>query len=228
MPPMAASAPRVLVVEDDEVLAEALEIALKSEGFEIAVEHTAADAERTAAVFLPDLAIVDVRLPSGSEGIGLAKRLRLSGDLALLFLTAADAVDDRVAGFEAGADDYVAKPFAMAELLLRVRALLRRAGKIRSSVLQIGNLVIDESAHLVVFSDAVIDLTPTEFALLTVFVKQPGQVLSKGQLLEHVWGSDVYDANVVEVHISSLRRKLEQHAPRLIHTVRGIGYVLRQ
>ena len=218
---------RVLVVEDDTVLAEALQIALKGEGYEVAVEADPTAAERSAATFLPDLAIRDVRLPSGTEGIALGRRLREVHDLAVLFLTAAGDIDDRLAGFEAGADDYVPKPFAMAELLVRIRALLRRTGRLQSTVHQVGNLLIDETAHVVVWADAVIDLTPKEFMLLLTFARQPGQVLSKRQLLEQVWGSDVYDENVVEVHISSLRRKVEEHAPRVIHTVRGVGYALR-
>ena len=217
----------MLVVEDDEVLAQALEMALKAEGYDVAVESDAPGAERAAAAFMPDLAVIDVRLPAGSEGFGLARRLRAQSDLAVLFVTAADTLDDRVAGFEAGADDYVAKPFSTVELLLRVKALLRRAGRLGASVYQTGDVRIDEHTHQATRGGAVLDVTPTEFAILLTFARQPGRVLSKRQLLDTVWGSDAYDDNVVEVHVSSLRRKLEEHGPRLIQTVRGVGYVLR-
>ena len=224
---MADKPARVLVVEDDPGISGALELALGTAGYEVRVAPNAAEAEQASRTFLPDLGVIDIRLPGGVDGVTLARRLRASGDLVFMFLTAADGIEDRVAGFEAGADDYLAKPFAMQELLLRVRALLRRCGRLESAVHQVGALVIDEGAHLVVWADAVVELTPLEFELLAVLARSPGQVLSKAQLLDEVWGFEDYDVNIVEVHVSSLRRKLEEHGPRVIHTVRGVGYVAR-
>ena len=219
--------PRVLVVDDDRGIAGALELALRSEGYDVRIEGDALHGEAAARAFLPHLAVLDLRLPPGDDGVCLARRLRDAGDLPIIFLTAVDDLDTRVACFDAGADDYMAKPFSMAELLLRIRALLRRAGQLSSGVHRLGPLVIDERAHRVVSDDAEVELTPTEFRLLLSLVRSAGQVLSKRQLLEEVWGFDEYDTNLVEVHVSSLRRKLEAHGPRLVHTVRGVGYVVR-
>ncbi len=225
--PMRDDPPRVLVVDDDRAIAAALEIALRNEGYDVRVEGGAHAGELASQAFLPDLAVLDIRLPDSDDGVSLARRLRRGGDLPIIFLTAVDDPETRVACFSAGADDYVAKPFSMAELLLRVRALLRRSGRLVSRVHQAGPLVIDESAHLVLWGDAQVDLTPTEFRLLVALVRSAGQVLSKPQLLEEAWGFDAYDANLVEVHVSSLRKKLEAHGPRVVHTVRGVGYVVR-
>lgn len=224
---MTIDPPRVLLVEDDQAIAGSIELALAKEGYEVRVEGDAQAGEDAAQSFFPDLAILDIRLPDGEDGMSLARVLRRSSDLPIMFLTAVDDLDSRVEGFEAGADDYLAKPFSMAELLLRVRALLRRSGRLISGVQQVGPLIIDERAHLVVWSDAVIDLRPTEFRLLVTLVHNLGQVLSKSQLLEEAWGFGGYDENLVEVHISSLRKKLEAHGPRVVHTVRGVGYVVR-
>jgi two-component system OmpR family response regulator len=169
-----------------------------------------------------------VRLPVGPDGYTLARVLRRTGDLPLLFLTAADGLDDRLAGFEAGADDYLVKPFSMAELLARAQALLRRSGRLSSAVTRVGDLVVDHGARTIVRGGESLELTRTEYELLLALAQHPGQVLSKVQLLTQVWGFDAYDTNVVEVHLSALRRKLEAHGPRLVHTVRGIGYVLRE
>ena len=218
---------RVLVVDDDHAIAGAVALALRKEGYEVRVDHDADAAARAAQTFFPDVAILDVRLPRGDDGVALARRLRHSSDVAIIFLTAADDLETRVAGFGAGGDDYLGKPFSMQELLLRVRALLRRSGRLESRIHHVGSLLIDEAAHLVVWRESVVDLTPKEFQLLVELAKRPGQVLSKGQLLEAVWGFDAYDENVVEVHISSLRRKLEAHGPRVVQTVRGVGYVVR-
>ncbi len=219
--------PRVVVVEDDRPIRFSLEVALRSEGYEVEAQPDARRIRDVAERFRPDLAILDVRLPDGPDGYAAARVLRLSSDIPILFLTAADAIEDRLAGFEAGGDDYLAKPFSMAELLARALALLRRAGRLSSAAHQVGDLVIDDGARTVVRNGNVLDLTRTEYDLLAVIALHPGQVLSKVQLLTQVWGFDAYDVNLVEVHMSSLRRKLEAHGPRLIQTVRGVGYVLR-
>jgi DNA-binding response OmpR family regulator len=157
----------------------------------------------------------------------MARLLRGSSDLPLLFVTAADSVHARLEGFNAGGDDYLVKPFSMAELLARIHALLRRTGRLASDVRQIADLVIDEGARTVMRAGIAVPLTRTEFDLLDALAQRPGQVLSKIQLLTRVWGFEAYGANLVEVHVSALRRKLEAHGPRLLHTVRGTGYVLR-
>jgi two-component system, OmpR family, response regulator len=223
---MGANAPRVLLVEDDAALLEAVESALRGEGYQV---HTLSDGTRVreeVVGFRPDLAVLDVRLPRGPSGLSIARVLRDGDELPIIFLTAADSTEDRLAGFDAGGDDYLVKPFVMAELLARVRALLRRSGKLTSEVWQVGDLVVDEATRRVHANGAVIELTRTEFDLLVALGRFPDRVWSKTQLLAKVWGFDVYDVNVVEVHISALRRKLEEHGPRYIHTERGAGYRL--
>jgi DNA-binding response OmpR family regulator len=177
--------------------------------------------------FRPDLAILDVRIATGPDGYSTARLLRTKSTLAIIMLTAADTVAERLEGFSAGADDYLIKPFSMAELLARVEALLRRTGRLTSAVRQVSDVILDDAARTALRAGQRMDLTRTEFDLLTVLAKHPGQILSKVQLLTQVWGFDAYDVNLVEVHMSSLRKKLEVHGPRLIHTVRGVGYVLR-
>ena len=218
---------RVLVVEDDDPIRSALDVSLRGEGYDVCAQPDGRRLREVAEGFRPDLAVLDVRLPVGPDGYAMARILRSSSDLPLLFLTAADGIDDRLAGFDAGADDYLIKPFSMAELLARVQALLRRAGRLASAVRQVGNVVIDEGARTVMRDGHKLDLTRIEYELLAVLAQRPGQVLSKTQLLTHVWGFDTYEANLVEVHMSALRRKLEEHGPRIVQTVRGVGYVLR-
>jgi two-component system, OmpR family, response regulator len=229
--------PRVLLVEDDAALRDAVSSALSGDGYTVHAEPDGTRIRQVAADFRPDLATLDVRLPQGPSGLSIARLLR-DGDgdghghvshaqLPIIFLTAADTTADRLAGFAAGADDYLAKPFAMAELLARVRALLRRAGKLTSEVWHVGDLVVDEADRTLHRNGTTIELTRTEFDLLAELGRRPGRVLSKTQLLGSVWGFASHDPNVVEVHVSALRRKLEAHGPRLIHTVRGSGYRLR-
>jgi DNA-binding response OmpR family regulator len=211
----------VIVVEDEPPVCEAVVEALRRERFAARGFSDAGDVERLLA-WAPDLAILDVMLPGGS-GFVLARRLRAHADLPIIFLTARDAVVDRVAGLELGADDYLIKPFALEELMARTRAVLRRRGRL-SMVLEAGELLIDEDGGWATRDAEPLLLTATELRLLAFLVRHRGQTLSKDQLLTQVWGYDAYDRNLVEVHVSALRRKLEDGGRRMIHTVRGIGY----
>jgi DNA-binding response OmpR family regulator len=213
---------RVVVVEDEGPVRDAVLGALRTEGFAAVGFADAVDVERLLAP-APDLAILDVLLPGGS-GFSLARQLRSRRDIAIIFLTARDAVRDRVAGLELGADDYLIKPFALEELLARARTVLRRAGRL-ASVLEAGDLLIDEDGGAARCRGKQLELTPTELRLLTFLMRHRGQLLSKDQLLTQVWGYDAYDRNLVEVHVSALRRKLERAGKaRVIETVRGMGY----
>jgi len=218
---------RVLVVEDDSSVRDAVEIAFRGEGFEVRGEPDGTGIDSIVGSFRPDVAVLDVRLPEGPDGCSLVRRLRETEKLPVLLLTAADSLDDRLSGFRAGADDYVSKPFSMAELLARVQALLRRSGWVAPATYRLGDLVIDDIGRTVVRGDNRIELTRIEHNLLVAIVRNAGKVLSKKHLLRQVWGFDAYDENLVEVHVSSLRRRLEVHGPRLIHTERGLGYVAR-
>jgi DNA-binding response OmpR family regulator len=215
------------MIEDDRSARESVGAALTQMGYLVEGRPTGEDLEEILTAFRPDLAIIDINLPSGPDGFALARQVRASAGVPVLFLTAADGIESRLSGFEAGGDDYLIKPFAMAELLARIRAVLRRSGRLKSPILEIRDLVIDEEAKTVVRAGQVLELTPTEYELLCALARSPGKALSKAQLLSQVWGFDAYDPNVVEVHVSSLRRKLEAHGPRLIHTERGRGYEFR-
>lgn len=217
---------RILFVEDDEPLREAVAATLSGAGYSVATSADGRDFPRRLAAFGPDLVLLDVRLPGGPDGFELADCARRAG-VPLVFLTAADALSDRLTGFERGAEDYVGKPFALAELLARLRAVLRRLGRAPDDHWVIGDLVIDGEARQVCRGGSEIAVTSTEFEVLAALARRPGRPLSKLQLLSLVWGFDGYDTNLVEVHISALRRKLERTGPRLIHTERGAGYVMR-
>lgn len=212
---------RVVVVEDDAAVRDAVERVLRGEGLAVAAFADYTDPEAILAT-APDLALLDVMLPHG-DGLELARRLRARRDLPIVFLTARDAVDDRLAGFELGADDYLVKPFALEELLARVRAVLRRSDRL-GAALEAGDTIVDEQAGRASRRGRDLELTPTELRLLAFFIRHRGLVLSKHQLLTQVWGYEAYDPNVVEVHVSALRRKLELHGPRILETVRGLGY----
>jgi two-component system, OmpR family, response regulator len=211
----------VVVVEDETAVREAVIAGLRQEGFAASGFADAVDPD-TILACAPDLAVLDVRLPSDS-GFALARRLHARSEVSIIFLTARDTVADRVEGLELGADDYMVKPFALEELLARIRAVLRRSGRL-AAVLEVGDLLIDEHGGRVTRRGQTIALTATELRLLAFLVRHRGQALSKDQLLTQVWGYDAYDPNLVEVHVSALRRKLERAGPRVIDTVRGIGY----
>lgn len=217
---------RILVVEDEDAIRGPLLRALASGGYAAAGLAGSTGFEAELDRFRPDLLLLDVMLPGGRDGFTLAAAARSWGDVPVLMLTARDAVEDRLRGFEAGADDYVVKPFVVEELLARVRAVLRRSGR-GESALQVGDLIVDEEAGTAHRDGRPLDLTATELRLLSYLVRQRGRTVSKTVLLTQVWGYDDYDPNLVEVHVSALRRKTEAYGPRLIHTARGLGYVVR-
>lgn len=210
---------------DTPAIRDPLARSLHGAGYRVRAVGDGTDFEQTVDAFRPDLAVLDLMLP-GRDGYALARALRGRSDAGVLMLTARDTVPDRVRGLSAGADDYVVKPFAIEEVLARVAAILRRLGRVPDTV-QIGDLVLDQGAGVAVRGSTRLELTATEFQLLAFLVANRGRTLSKTQLLTQVWGYEQYDPNLVEVHISALRRKLEQHGPRLIHTARGLGYTLR-
>lgn len=223
---------RVLVVDDEQPLRDALGRALKVEGYDVeALESGAKALERMrAGGHEIDAIVLDVLMP-GVDGLEVCRRLRGSGDKTpVLMLTARVEVEDRVAGLDAGADDYVTKPFDLEELLARLRALLRRAGSASGQILRFADLVLDPIAHEVRRGDRLIEVTRTEFLLLELFMLNPRQVLSRSVIFERVWGYDFGpSSNSLEVYIGYLRRKTELGGEsRLIHTVRGVGYILRE
>ncbi len=217
---------RVLVVDDDPQLTRALRVTLRASGYEVVTAADGRTALREAATERPDLVVLDLGLPD-LDGIEVLAGLRPWFVGPVLVLSARADSRDKVGALDAGADDYVTKPFAMAELLARLRALLRRTGRMDNAVWAVGDLVVDEAAHRARRGDAELVLTKVEFDLLVALGRNAGRVLSKGQLLADVWGFADYDPNVVEVAMSGLRRKLENHGPRLVQTVRGVGYVMR-
>jgi len=223
------SARRVLVVDDEPSIVDAVATALRYEGYEVEEATTARAGLAAAQERRPDLIILDVMLPD-LDGLEVTRRLRADGvGVPILFLTARDALEDKVAGLGAGGDDYVTKPFALAEIVARVRAILRRLGDGRSDELGIADLEMDERAHIVRRGGHTVNLTATEFNLLRFFLQNPRQVLSKAQILDNVWHYDFDgDANVVETYVSYLRKKLDQYGPPLIHTIRLVGYTLRE
>ena len=217
---------RVLFIEDETAIRDAVTAALAQAGYLIRADGDGTLLRDLVEAFRPDLAILDIKLP-GPDGLALARLLRARSDLPILFLTARDGLDDRLAGFAAGGDDYLVKPFALTELLARVHALLRRAGRLHSLTIQAGDLVLDESARAAWRAGQALDLTPTETRLLGYLLARRGRTVSKAELLTQVWGYGSYDPNLVEARVSSLRRKLEAAGPRIIHTVHGHGYTLQ-
>jgi DNA-binding response OmpR family regulator len=218
---------RVLVVDDEEVIVDLISTGLRYEGFDVAVATDGREALAQAARFQPHLVVLDWMLP-GLDGLTVCQRLRAQGDVAILMLTAKGELEDRIAGLDGGADDYLVKPFKFQELLARIRAILRRHNLSLRRRLSVGDLQLDRETREVWRAGQPIDLTPREFELLEVLLMHPRQVFSRETLLNRVWGYDyVADPNLVEVHISALRAKLGDTARQLIRTVRGVGYTLR-
>ena len=222
---------RALVVDDEANLAELLCTALRYEGWQTEQALTGHAAIRKARTLDPDVILLDVMLPDLS-GLDVLRRIRQTHPhVPVLFLTARDAVEDRVAGLTAGGDDYVTKPFSLEEVVARLRALLRRAGAVtdrEDSVLVVGDLRMDEDSHEVWRGEDEIRLTATEFELLRYFMRNPRRVLSKAQILDRVWQYDFGgQANIVELYVSYLRRKIDKGREPMLHTLRGVGYVLR-
>jgi len=230
MVPAARREARLLVVEDDPTILELLSGSLRFAGFDVLTAASGAEALRAAAASRPDLILLDVMLPDG-DGFDVIRAIRSGGPrVPVIFLTARGQVHERVAGLTLGGDDYVTKPFSLDEVLARIRAVLRRCGGngAAGSRLTVADLELDEDSHEIRRNGRLVALTPTEFKLLRYLMINAGQVLSKAQILDHVWDySFTGDGNVVEPCISYLRRKVDQGEPRLIHTIRGVGYVLR-
>ena len=223
---------RILVVDDEPTLTDLLSMALRYEGCEVRTAGTGHAAVKTAREFKPDAVVLDVMLPD-ADGIEVMRRLRgHAPDVPVLFLTARDAVEDRIAGLTAGGDDYVTKPFSLEEVVARLRGLLRRSGIAAAAgddaVLVVGDLTMDEDSHEVRRCGETVSLTATEFELLRYLMRNPRRVLSKAQILDRVWNYDFGgQANVVELYISYLRKKIDAGRPPMIHTLRGAGYVLK-
>jgi len=226
----AAARPQVLVVDDEASIVDAVATALRYEGFDVREAGTGRAALSAAQENPPDLVVLDVMLPD-LDGIEVTRRLRADGiRVPVLFLTARDSLEDKVAGLTVGGDDYVTKPFSLEELIARVRAVLRRTGNDveKSARLVFADLELDDDTHEVWRGTNRIELTPTEYKLLRYLMLNARRALSKAQILDHVWEYDFDgDANVVETYISYLRKKIDKLGPPLIHTIRGVGYTLR-
>ena len=223
---------RVLVVDDEKSISELITTSLRFVGFDVRTAATGAEALRVAEEFQPHALILDVMLPD-LDGFEVCRQLRESGqEVGVLFLTAKDSTDDKIKGLTLGGDDYVTKPFSLEELVARLRALLRRTGVVTSPIddekIRFADLELNEATHEVRRAGNLIDLSPTEFTLLRYLMINADRVVSKSQILDHVWQYDFRgDAGIVETYISYLRKKIDIYQPPLIHTVRGVGYRLR-
>jgi two-component system OmpR family response regulator len=224
---------KVLVVDDEPNIADLLATGLKFVGFDVRTAGTGRQAITTAEEFGPDLLVLDVNLPD-FDGFEVCRRLRETGrDVAVVFLTARDATDDKVAGLTVGGDDYVTKPFSLEEVVARIRSVLRRTrtangGADPDSLIRFADLELDEDAHEVRRQDELIELSPTEFALLRYLLNNAGRVLTRAQILDRVWSYDFDgDSAVVDSYVRYLRKKVDVFEPPLIQTVRGVGYALR-
>lgn len=222
----------MLIVDDEPSLVELLSVSLRFQGFEVETASNGAEGLDKARTFRPDALILDVMMP-GMDGFGMLRRLRADGvDAPVLFLTARDAVEDKVTGLTIGADDYVTKPFSLEEVVTRLRVILRRAGHSddkQSARVTFADLELDDDTREVWKAGEPVSLSPTEFTLLRYFMVNAGTVLSKPRILDHVWNYDFGgEVGVVESYVSYLRRKIDTTEPRLIHTLRGVGYVMRE
>jgi two-component system OmpR family response regulator len=223
---------RLLVVEDDPNIVELLSASLRYTGFEVATAVDGQQALRVAREVRPDLMILDVMMP-GIDGFEVVRRMSAEGvRCPVLFLTARDAMEDKLTGLTIGGDDYITKPFSLEEVIARIRAVLRRSSGAGASAQEarwsFADIELDDETHEVWKAGKLVSLSPTEFKLLHYFLENRGRVLSKAQILDHVWHYDFGgDANVVESYVSYLRRKIDTTQPRLLHTLRGVGYVLR-
>ena len=223
---------KVLVVDDEDNISDLIKVSLKFQGFDVETADNGQTAMEIADTYRPDAFILDVMMP-GMDGFTLLNKLREAGnDAPALFLTAKDGVEDRIHGLTIGADYYVTKPFSLEEVITRLRVILRRVAKDdseESSLITYEDITLDDDMHEVTKAGEVVDLSPTEFQLLRYLMVNAEVVLSKSKILDHVWNYDFGgDGNVVESYVSYLRRKIDTKEPRLIHTVRGVGYVLRK
>jgi two-component system response regulator MprA len=219
--------PTVLVVDDEPQIVDFLQMGFTYEGFRVFAAFTGPEAIQAAATHKPDIIILDIMLPS-ADGLEVTRQIRKTHDTAIIMLTAKDDIDDRVAGLDLGADDYVTKPFAFKELMARVRAVLRRHGNNFADILTFHGITLDRGTRIVTHDEQPIELTPREFDLLELFLMHPRQVLTRDIILARVWGYEyVGDDNIIEVYVRHLREKLDDNPPRLLQTVRGIGYTLR-
>jgi two-component system OmpR family response regulator len=222
---------RLLVVDDEPNIVELLSASLRYAGFDVSSAGSGREAVDRVRETRPDLIVLDVMMP-GVDGFSVLRQLRGNSiDIPVLFLTAKDASEDRIAGLTLGGDDYVTKPFSLAEVIARIHAILRRAGKSNgrpTAWLTFADIELDDDSHEVWKAGVPVSLSPTEFKLLRYFLVNPGRALSKAQILDHVWAYDFGgEANVVESYVSYLRRKIDTTEPKLLHTLRGVGYVLR-
>jgi two-component system OmpR family response regulator len=226
-----SSGARILIVDDEHSITDLVSMALRYEGMEVEVAHSGRAGLEAVTSFRPQLVVLDVMLPD-LDGFEVLRRMgseRVFKRLPVLFLTARDTLDDKLRGFTLGGDDYMTKPFSVEELIVRVRAIIRRVhGSEDSGRLAVGDLELNEETHEVFRGSTPIELTPTEFKLLHYLLLNAGRVVSKSQILDRVWNYDFDgNANVVEIYISYLRRKIDGLGPRMIHTIRGVGYSLR-
>jgi DNA-binding response OmpR family regulator len=217
---------RILVVEDEPQISNFLRVGLGYEGFSVAVAEDGHEALAELKRFKPQLVILDLMLP-GISGMELAERMRADPELMIIMLTARDQVEERIAGLNAGADDYLVKPFDFEELVARIHAVTRRRGAPEAAVLKAGQLILDRESRIVTMNGEAVDLTAKEFELLLLFMTHPGKALSRRFILDQVWGHEFYDENNVEVYVRYLRLKLDDGEHELIETVRGVGYRLR-